>query len=70
MPTVGHLDGLWGRFLDRLAILGRAISSNDRDAAMAHKPGLERLGSAIRQQIYDSVPDQIHDDRAVGGAFT
>src|SRR5262245_28748135 len=69
MPAVGDLDGLGRAGAGPLGVSRGAVAADDLDARMLAQPFFDRRGFAVGQQVDDSSPFQIDDNRAIALSF-
>ena len=67
---VGDLSRLWCSFRDGARIFGRAVTGDDLHAGMLLKPGRNRFGGAVGQQIDRPMGLVVDQDGAVHATTT
>jgi hypothetical protein len=65
VPSVGDLYRVRRTLTDAIGIGAGTVACHDRNARMLSGPARERLGLPIRQQIHNTVPLQIDQDRFI-----
>jgi hypothetical protein len=65
MPTVGDLHRVRRTLADSIGICPGTVACHDLNARMLSKPARERPGLPIGQQIHNTVPLQIDQDRSI-----
>lgn len=69
VPSIGDLDRGRCTSSDRASIFSRAVPRDEADPRPGLKPGGQRFGIAIGQQVNRPPTLEIDDDRAVARAF-
>src|SRR4051812_21031546 len=69
MPPIGHLNRSGRPDRDAAGILARAVAGDDRDPWSLLQPNGQCRRSAVRQQVDDTMPLQVNDNRAVAAPF-
>src|ERR1700750_733716 len=70
MPSVRHLDRRGRSKSDAAGILGRTVASHDLDPWSLLQPVGQCRCAAVWQQIDDTMPLQIDDNRPVAAPFS
>jgi len=65
MPVINDLSGFGRGFCGCLSVRRRTVPADDFDTRMIVEPLLYGFGIAVRQEINDIAPLQIHDNRSV-----
>ena len=65
VPTVGHLDRLLRALPNSIGVGTSTVARDNFNSGMLTEPIRQRLGLAVRQQIYDLIALKIDENRAV-----
>ena len=69
VPTLSDLYGLGSTEAGTTGVLGRAVPGHDFDVRSLQEPVGQRRRGAVREEVDDTVPIQVHHDGAVAAAL-
>ena len=69
MPTVGDLYGPGSTETGATGVFGRTVPGHDFDVRSLQEPAGQRRRGAVREEVDDAMPIQIHQDNAVAAAL-
>ena len=69
MPPVGHLNRSGRPDCNATGIFGRTVTGDDLDLGSLLQPAGQCCRAAVGQQVDDTMPLQIDDNRAVAAPF-
>ena len=69
VPAVGDLYGPGSTEAGATGVLGRAVPGHDFDVWSLQEPAGQRRSGAVREEVGDAMPIQVHHDGAVAAAL-